>query len=215
MKTATGFCGRAVGWLRRAVRVRIPLWLFLLILSAVVALRLYVFLPMLVISDSMAPTMRRGDICLVYRLAYRRRRPRLGEVIAFYNLDRKEVWGKRVVAGPGDVVQVRAGLLWRNGEPVNEPYVRRDADAPAGSTGHALRARDLYLSGGELPDPEAAAAPPPDYGPYRVPNGHFFVLGDNRDHSEDSREWGPLHAELMLGQGLCVFWPRRHARPLR
>ncbi|HEX2998630.1 MAG TPA: signal peptidase I [Armatimonadota bacterium] len=142
-------------------------------------LRLQVLLPAYVPSRSMEPTLRVGDYFLINRLAYKNRIPEPGEIVAFNSLDRKEVWVKRVVAGPGDVVAIHGGTLYRNGRPVSEPYLPQ----------HLRR----------------------DFPPVRVPQEHVFVLGDNRDNSDDSRDWGPLHHKFLVGRAFLIYWPRAHA----
>ena len=142
--------------------------------AGIVCLRAFWVLPAYVSTRSMEPTLRPGDFFLVNRLAYRSHRPAAGDVVAVYALDREDVWVKRVVAGPGDVVALRAGTLYRNGRPVREPYARKSRQA-------MLRVK--------------------------VPAGRFFVLGDNRDNSEDSRTWGTLKRDLIIGKVALIYWP--------
>lgn len=162
---------KRVGFRRRVIE-----WVVLLAgVAAAVSLRLYVLLPAYVPSRSMEPTLRVGDFLLIHRLAYRARLPQPGEIIAFNTLDRRQVWVKRVVAGPGDRVELRQGKLLRNGQVVDEPYMQQQ----------------LGLS----------------YGPRVVPEGHVFTLGDNRDNSDDSRNWGPLRRDFVVGKVFLVYWP--------
>ncbi len=200
--------GRAWRWARTlAIALK---WCVLLGAGpALIWLRVYAYLPVRVISGSMRPTLHVGDFGLVSRRAYRHHLPRAGEIVAFHTLDRQQLWTKRVVAGPGDVVQVRDGALWRNGRPVEEPYRML-----GGSAAGDLRARDLYLEDGNLPDPEVYGGAAREYGPARVPAGRVFVLGDNRDNSDDSRRWGSLSGEYVVGKVVCIYWPRKRARRL-
>ncbi|NLC55297.1 MAG: signal peptidase I [Armatimonadetes bacterium] len=144
-------------------------------LAGALHLRLRVVLPAYVGSRSMEPTLRVGDYVLINRRAYQHRLPALGDIIALNTLDREEVWLKRVVAGPGDVIELRGGVLYRNGQACHEPYIQE--------VGHYSFPR------------------------YRVPRNHVFVLGDNRDRSEDSRVWGPLRRDYIVGRVFFVYWP--------
>ena len=80
---------------------------------------------------------------------------------------------------PGDILEPRDGKLYRNGEPVDEPYIRR-------------------------PVPSYWPGLPP---PYKVPEGYVVVFGDNRDNSNDGHHWGPLSRVNLMGKALVVFWP--------
>lgn len=159
-------------------RGRFGVWeIFLLLagLAGAAYLRLHLVLPAYVSSNSMEPTLRVGDYFLINRLAYRHRLPKPGDIVAFHTLHRAEVWVKRAVAGPGDWIALRRGVLIRNGKRVEEPYVQEH----------------LGL----------------DYGPRLVPPGHVFVLGDNRDTSDDSRNWGPLRQDFLIGKVFLIYWP--------
>lgn len=149
------------------------------------AARLWVVRVFRVVSGSMLDTIRIGDCVLVNLLAWRRpfRRgsgPAPGEVVVFRApLPSAPVYIKRVAAGPGDVVAQRDGCLYRNGLVVDEPYTRRDEQ------------------------------PGPDFGPLTVPPEEYFMLGDNRAHSSDSRTWGTVRRQAVLGRVWRVVWSRR------
>ena len=108
-----------------------------------------------------------------------------GDVIAFrYPLDRNVTYLKRVVAAGGDVVEIRDRVLFVNGKKVDEPYVvHRDARIfPSSATlAEPFRSRDQLAS-------------------VSVPPHHYFVLGDNRDFSSDSRYWGTVSEQDLLGR---------------
>jgi signal peptidase I len=132
---------------------------------------------------SMEPTLLPHDRVLVDKLSYRLRGPRRGDVIVLrYPLNPERNYIKRIVALPGDTVEIRAGRLYVNGTPVDEPYLN---GTPQGS-----------------------------FGPVTVPAGAVFVLGDNRNNSEDSRSFGPLKTEFVVGQALLIYWPPARLRLL-
>ena len=163
---------------------------------------------------SMRPTFLEGDLLLVDKLSVKLRPPRRGEVVLFRAppkvaraLKLKQTWGsdacfiKRVVATAGDEVRVSNGRL----------LVRR---AAAGGRG-----RDGGDAGGSSdrrmrPVAEPYVAERMRYQLRRtvVPDGHLFVLGDNRNDSYDSHAWGALPAELVIGRPMCTYWPPRRVR---
>ncbi|MDH7570226.1 MAG: signal peptidase I [Armatimonadota bacterium] len=160
---------------QRATRVLMEWTLLLTGIAGAILMRVYVVLPAYVPSKSMEPTLRVGDHVFINRFAFRRRLPSPGEVVALNTLDRQEVWVKRVVAGPGDRVGLRRGVLYRNGQPVKETYVLQRM---------GVNARTVT-----------------------VPANHVFVLGDNRDNSDDSRDWGPLRRDFLVGKVVFIYWP--------
>ncbi len=123
------------------------------------------------------------------------RRPvRRGDLVVFrFPEDPRRAFLKRVVGLPGETVAIRDKQVTIDGRPLSEPYAFHSDDAtwpddPSIADGH--RRRD------QLP-------------PARVPEGAYFVLGDNRDDSSDSRSWGPVPAEALLGKPLFVYWSVR------
>ena len=112
-----------------------------------------------------------------------------GDVIVFkYPEDPERDFIKRVIGLPGDVVEVRHKRVYIDGRPLDEPYV-------------------YYLR-----PPSAAASPfgvadlREQYGPVTVPPSEYFVMGDNRDNSQDSRYWGFLPRDLVKGRALVIYW---------
>ncbi len=134
-------------------------------------------------SGSMEPTLQAGDRILVSKYIYYLGEPQVGDVVVFEappeaSTEEKD-FIKRVVGVPGDILEPHGGQLYRNGELVNEPYIR----GPVPS----------YWSG----------LPPP----YKVPEGYVVVFGDNRGNSNDGHKWGPLYRVNLMGKALVVFWP--------
>lgn len=130
-------------------------------------------------SESMLPTLKVNDYILVNRFVYKMALPSRGEIIVFHPPHVKDPANtdfiKRVVALENDVVEVADGVLYLNGIPQNEPFIKEPIDA--------------------------------DFPAYRVPKGHVFVMGDNRNNSDDSRYWGPLPLENIVGKAFVIFWP--------
>jgi signal peptidase I len=134
--------------------------------------------PFYIGSESMVPTLEVWDRVLINKLAYDFAEPERGDIVLFESPeDGKDPLIKRVVGLPEDTIELRQGHLLVNGEPTKEPYLRA-----------------------ELP----GATP---YGPVRVPEGHVFVMGDNRANSFDSRYFGPVPRENLIGEALFRFWP--------
>lgn len=132
---------------------------------------------------SMEPTLLPHDRVLVNKFIYRFREPHRGDVIVLrYPRDPGRNYIKRIVALPGDLVEIKAGHLLING----------------------VQLEELYVNG----------APSGDYGPETVPADSFFVLGDNRNNSEDSRAFGFLKREQVVGQAVLIYWPPNRVRLL-
>ena len=135
--------------------------------------------PFYVGSESMLPTLKVWDRVLINKLAYDLDEPERGDIVLFQSPEGGEdPLIKRVVGLSGDTIEVRQDRLFVNGEPQREPYVN-----------------DEYR---KLQGP---------YGPKTVPKDHVFVMGDNRGNSQDSRDFGPVPEENLIGEALLRFWP--------
>lgn len=136
-------------------------------------------------SASMLDTLRPGDHIVSDTWKYRRGEPMRGELVVFiYPGDRAVKFVKRVIGLPGETIQMRGAEVWVNGKILIEPYVN-----PAYN-------RDLNLPGNE----------------YRVPAGRYFVLGDNRDNSADSRQFGFVPRDDLYGSVEHIWYSRDLAR---
>jgi signal peptidase I len=167
------------------------------------AVQAWIVKPYRIPSESMLDTLRPGDRVLVNRAVYHLREPRCGDVIVFhYPKNPDVVFIKRVVGVPGDLLEVKDGRLYVNDERVREPYVHR-TDGRADPT-----VAQAAIAGSTLHDPWSLAEP------YRVPQGHYFVMGDNRTDSDDSRDWGTVPRSAIVGEGLATYWPLSRLRAL-
>jgi len=155
-----------------------------LIIAIVLAviIRTFIFQPFYIPSGSMMPTLYRGDRIIVSKLSYRFHPPQRGDIIVF-----------RYPHNP------------------KKTYIKR----LIGLGGETVTLADgrLYIDGRETPEPYL---PPntyfPDFGPVKVPEGSYFLLGDNRMNSEDSRVWGFLDRRLIIGKAVLVYWPLDHVK---
>jgi signal peptidase I len=175
-------------------------------------------------SGSMLETLQIGDHLLVNKMTRgtiveipltritlfqvpRFRDPQRGEILVFqFPRDLSRDFIKRVVGLPGELVAVRDKRVYINGALLEEPYVIYRGGPPAARVAPATLRMAVNLfapcgarEGGYLRERD-------DYGPCRVLEGHLFMMGDNRDQSEDSRAWGSLPMELIRGKAFIIYW---------
>ncbi|MFN2431306.1 MAG: signal peptidase I, partial [Gemmatimonadota bacterium] len=110
---------------------------------------------------------------------------------------------KRVIGVAGDTLAMRDGQLIRNGEPQREPYVQH-VNPEGNSSDPGMRWQRQFLVAGV--DPERYRPTRDDWGPVVVPPGHYFMMGDNRDASFDSRYYGFVRRELIKGEPLFIYY---------
>jgi signal peptidase I len=131
----------------------------------------------------MEPTIRNGEYA-VARPYGESENPERGDLIVFrYPLEQKTTFGKRVVGVPSDTIEIRTKQLIVNGKAVAEPYVTHTDPAT--------------FNNPELPEPYKSRD---NFGPVTLLPAEYFVLGDNRDRSSDSRYWGSVPRSLILGK---------------
>jgi signal peptidase I len=160
-------------------------------------------------SASMAPTLRVGDLAVADMRAYERAAPEPGDIVVFDRFgDGKEMWVKRVVAGPGDKVAIVKGVVIVNGAPA-----RQD---PVGGDGPPKRAIETLANGrAHMIELDEKAVPAlDDMAERTAPPDAYFVLGDNRGNSLDSRfaEFGCVPRARILGRMAFVYWSRDRGR---
>ena len=138
----------------------------------------YVIQAFKVQGTSMVPELRNGERILVNKFIYNFRSISRGDVVVFWYTEDPDIsFIKRVVALPGDRVEIKRGKLLVNGELVDEPYVKPE-----------------HLDRRSFPSQEIRA-------------GHYFVLGDNRRGSNDSRSWGLVPQRYIYGKAFLRIWP--------
>lgn len=158
-------------------------------------------------TGSMTPTILEGDYILVNKLAYDIRipfsgwslthsgEPSRGDIVVFEPPGESDVYVKRVVGIPGDVIEIRADCLYVNGRRT----IYREGTDPlmdVRPTLQTIRRRVMIATGEESHD---------WYGPVVVPTSHFFVLGDNRNNSKDSRTFGVVPRNRILGKATRIL----------
>lgn len=151
-------------------------------LLAVLIIRSFFFTIIRVDGTSMTDTLQNNDRLFVTVLDMKLHGPdRFDVVITHYDDTRKE-YVKRVIGLPGDTLEVRSGVLYVNGEAYEEPFL-----SPERIVNYSL--------------------PQYDFGPIEVPEGSYFVMGDNRDNSRDSRRVGFLSEDKIVGKVRYIIWP--------
>ena len=172
-------------------------------LALALGIQAFLIKPYRIPSESMEPALDIGQRVLVNRIGNRFSDPNVGEVVVFHppkgsednscgapprsgqacskpTANRSDVnFIKRVVAGPGDRISIRDGRVILNGKPQKESYARRCG------------------AGGECTFPQTIT----------VPAGHYFMMGDNRGSSDDSRFWGPVPKRWIIGGAFATYWP--------
>ena len=176
-------------------------------------------------SSSMFPALLVGDHLLVNKFVYggvgkwyERVLPyrliRRGDVIVFkYPYEDHPYYVKRVIALPGDRIRIAEQHVYIDGVALKEPYVVHDPSS-ADPYMFDFPPRDPFIISGEIP-PEWERTLRQDTrdGVLLVPANQYFVLGDNRDHSSDSRYWGFVPRDAIVGRPLFVYWSLKDAPP--
>ncbi len=179
---------KAEGEKKVNIRREIFSWILVIVVAYILAFCIthFVIIKTEVISSSMVHTLEVGDRVIGNRLAYLFKEPVRGDIIFFaYPGDERETYVKRVIGCPGDTVVIADGKVFVNGsaEALNEPYVN---------------GQKTKINGGFITEHEGTVV---------VPDGCFFVLGDNRSVSQDSREWGFVSKDEIYAKAWLRYKP--------
>jgi len=132
---------------------------------------------------SMAPTLEDHDRLIVNKLVYELGDPRPGDIVMlYYPLNPEKMFVKRVIGREGDTVRIVDGRVYVNDVPLHDDYVPLE-----------FRSHD-------------------DWGPQVIQQGYYFVMGDHRNNSSDSRHWGPVPKKYIVGKVKVRWWPLQEAR---
>lgn len=154
------------------------------VVALVISIVLYIFVmtPHEVVGNSMHPTYKNGEYLMANKVTYQIKEPQRGDVIIFKYSDTQD-FIKRIVGLPGDTVMLKDGQLYINDILLNESNYLNNT---------------IYTNGGDfLKEGESKV----------IPEGHYFVCGDNRPHSSDSRTFGPIEETAIKGKAWIVYFP--------
>lgn len=154
-----------------------------LALAIFVVIYLFLFQPHQVKGASMEQNFHDGEYILTDKVSYRLRLPQRGDVVIFKAPRNPELdYIKRIIGLPGEKIKIHAGSIFIDGDKLEENYLPET----------------IVISGGLfLPKDKEV----------EIPNNSYFVLGDNRSHSSDSREWGPILRNDIIGKAFLRYWP--------
>jgi signal peptidase I len=173
------------GTLLLQVRDEVVAWTKTLLSAAVYATLIVTFVAQVarVEGQSMAPTLEDQDRLIVNKLAYRFGDPRRGDIVMlYYPINPEKSFVKRIIAEENDTVRIVDGQVYVNDVPLRDDYVPPE-----------FRDHD-------------------DFGPEIVKEGYYFVLGDHRNNSSDSRHWGMVPKKYIIGKVQVRWWPVPNAR---
>jgi signal peptidase I len=171
----------------RPSRRAIVEWVVIIVLAvvAVLAIRTWAIEPFWIPSASMSPTLKDGDKVLVNKLAYDFHSVHRGDIIVFATPAAEKPLDpgvkdliKRVIGLPGETIMARGGYVYIDGKLLAEPWLPK---------------QDVGVTS--------------SFGPVQIPAGYYFVMGDNRDDSSDSRVFGPIPRHLIVGRAFVRIWP--------
>ncbi len=160
------------------------MWMRDLVVSAAISVLIITFLyqPVRVEGTSMLPRLEDHDRLFINKFVYHIESIQHGDIVVFhYHRDPEKSYIKRVIAVPGDRLWIDRGSVWLNGQRLRENYV------PAKYRDNRSMAEMV------------------------VPEGEYFMMGDHRSISSDSREFGPVERDLIYGKAVFVYWPAKDA----
>lgn len=158
-----------------------------IIVAVVLALviRYFLFQPFYIPSGSMEPTLKVGDKIIVNKLLYRFSSPKRGDIMVFkYPVNPERDFIKRVIGLPGETIEIKNSKVYIDGKILEQPFLPPDLKYN----------RNLA--------------------PTKIGENQYFMLGDNRNNSEDSRFWGSLPEKNIVGKAMFVYWPYNRIKQL-
>ena len=154
--------------------------------AVTIALRTFVFVPYEIPSGSMEDTIMPGDMIFSEKITYHTRQPERGDIVTFKDpIVAGRTLIKRIIATEGQTVDLIDGHVFVDGIELEEPYVGTDESRPLAKTAVGI---DIEF-------------------PYTVPEGYVWVMGDNRESSQDSRYFGAVPVSSITGRAAVVYWP--------
>lgn len=178
-------------------------------------------------SPSMEKTLLVGDVLFVNKFLYGAkiplldahlpavREPRHDDIVVFISPIEDSTLVKRLIGLPGDTLEMRTGVLFRNGKALEEPYAQSLEPDNRLDPGTRAEMRGLQLSHYLGPDSAGYLPDVHDWGPLLVPHDSLWMMGDNRDHSRDSRFWGFVPRKNVRGTPIIIYysWDSESYRP--
>ena len=159
------------------------LQIVIIALSLAIVIRAVVAEPRYIPSDSMVPTLHVGDRVVVEKISYHLQPPKTGDIVVF---------------APPEQLQ-------EQGFTQDQAFIKRIIGLPGQTV--AVKKGLVYLNDQPLVEKYIAEPPQYQWGPYRVPENEYFVMGDNRNNSNDSSRWGFLPKQNIIGRAVVRFWP--------
>jgi len=155
------------------------------VVSSLIFVVVYVFIaqPFQVKGDSMKPNLHDGEYLLVSKLSYRFGHPARGDIIVFeYPNAPQYDYVKRIIGLPGETIEIKGDAVYINKKVLDEKYL----------------AEEIITTGKSFLK---------EWVQFKIPEGEYFVMGDNRERSSDSRQWGTLPAKNIIGKSWIRYWP--------
>lgn len=156
-------------------------WIFTIVLAVGIGMFISkgIIVNMYIPSESMERTIMTGDKLIALRTSYWFNDPERGDIVVFHYPDNEEeLYIKRIIGKEGDKIEGKKGVVYRNGEPLDEPYINEPAED--------------------------------NFGPFEVPKDSYFMLGDNRNYSLDSRYWENTYVkkDKIIGKAFFRYYPK-------
>lgn len=155
-------------------------WIIVVVFAVAFTLvfRTYVAEGRFVPTDSMHPTLQEGDRLIIEKVTFKMSGIQRGDIVVFTPPERSDK---------------------------KEDMVKRVIGLPGETL--SIKSGTVYINGSALNEPYQPEKPRADFGPYKVPEGSYFVMGDNRNKSYDSRYWGPVYLSSVIGKTMVLYYP--------